>query len=124
MKLKHCTNDFLENKTLHKEPDGNVTPTLLTLRFSSLLAGQSFGARLTEALAHVAVHENHAIVSAGPAVAGVTLAYVLLDGPAEVELFHPGTRNLLHQLGDRPQLPKTTVVVRQSKGGEMSGFII
>lgn len=89
-----------------KEPVWNLTRTLLTLRFCSLLTGQSWCARLTDAFAFISIHENHSIVSAGLAVAGVTLRQVLLYGPAKVELLHPGTLNLLYQLWQWPQLPK------------------
>lgn len=75
-----------------------MTPTWLTLHFSSLLTGQSRCARLTDAYASISFHDNHAIVAAGPAVAGVALSEVLLYGPAKVEPLHPGTLNLFHQL--------------------------
>lgn len=72
--------------------------TLLTLYFSSVLTGQAWCTRLTHTFAVVSVGENNAVVSAGLAVAGVALRQVLLNGPAEVQLLHAGTLDLLYQL--------------------------
>lgn len=84
----------------------SVALTLLALYFSSVLTGQAWCTRLTHTFAVVSVGENKAVVSAGLAVAGVALRQVLLDGPAEVQLLHAGTLNLLYQLWQRPQLHK------------------
>lgn len=78
--------------------------TRLTLCLCSLLTGQSWCARLADAFAFISVHDSQAIVPAGPAVAGIALRPVLLNGPAEVELLQAGTLNLLHQLRQQPQL--------------------
>lgn len=80
--------------------------TLLTLNFGTVLTGQAWCTRLTHTFAVVSVGEDKAVVSAGLAVAGVALGQILLNGPAEVQLLHAGTLNLLYQLRQRPQLHK------------------
>lgn len=80
--------------------------TLLTLCFGPLLTGHAPCTRLTHAFAGVSVGEGHTVVPAGLTVAGVALRQVLFYGPAEVDLLHASTLNLLHQLGQRPQLQR------------------
>lgn len=82
------------------------------------LAGCSRGSVSTAAVADRVHQERLAVVAAGPAVAGVLLRQVLLQGSPQVELLHTRAVHPLHQLVQRAQLSgKRERFVVEGRGG-------